>query len=105
MAMEQNATSACGTPAGSQSPQMRDGNASPGPGRRRRLGGRACDLFGTLVLDGKRVPVGPCRLWQTAGRTVLSWTEADGSEKDRDISAPLLRQLLDEGLLQRRDGR
>lgn len=35
---------------------------------------------------------------------MLSWTETDGADKDREVSAPLLRQLLDEGLLQRRKG-
>jgi hypothetical protein len=103
--MERNATRcACGTPASCQSPQASGANASPDSVRRRRLGGLACDLFGTLVLDGRRVPVGPCWILQSRDKTVLSWTETDGADKDREVSAPLLRQLLDEGLLQRRKG-
>lgn len=70
-----------------------------------RDAGRVCDLHGTLVLDGQRVPAGPCWVRQTARRTILSWTDADGQRKAREIGPPLLRQLLDEGLLQRRDGR
>jgi hypothetical protein len=104
---------ACGAPAKCQShqglegraiSQANDANAAAGEGSRRSLSGRACDLYGTLVLDDKRVPIGPCSIRQARGRTILSWADADGSRKTREISNALLRQLFDEGLLQRRNG-
>src|SRR5437870_915288 len=103
--MERNATRcACGTPASCQSPQASGTNASPDSVRRRRLGGLACDLFGTLVLDGRRMPTGPCWILQSRTRAVLSGTEADGADKAGEAGAPLLGRLREGGLLQGRKG-
>jgi hypothetical protein len=77
--------------------------------RRRHAGadgvkGSECQLQGTLVLDGKRVPVGRCWVKQTRSDALLSWTASDGADHAREISLELLRQLLAEGLLQRHRG-
>jgi hypothetical protein len=93
---------ACGAPTRCASPPPRAGAGSARTAAPRRRAGRACDLYGNLVLDGKRVPTGPCWVRQTACKAVLSWTERDGEPRAREISHALLRQLLDEGLLQQR---
>jgi hypothetical protein len=71
--------------------------------RRRRarppLGGREFELCGTLVLDGKRVPMGVCWVKQSAREVALTWRSADGAALARDIAPSMLRQLLDEGVL------
>ena len=68
--------------------------------RRPRMTGRECRLCGTLVLDGKRVPLGPCWVKQRRREATLTWTGGDGARQDRDLSNAQVRQLLDEGLLQ-----
>lgn len=96
-----DATCACGSAKSCQP------GATERPRRLERpgLGGRgsvAFELYGTLVLDGRRVPRGPCWLRQSARQSRLVWKAPDGATQDRDISPAVLRQLLAEGVLQRR---
>lgn len=72
-------------------------------GRSRRLRSE-CHLFGNLVLDGKRVPTGPCWVHQSRQVALLCWEANDGTEHQREISLELLGQLLDEGVLERQHG-
>ena len=69
--------------------------------RRDRSRGLRCDcqLLGTIVLDGKRVPPGHCWVRQRHQEVLLCWAAADGGPQQREIGAELLRQLLDEGVL------
>jgi len=60
-----------------------------------------CQLLGTIVLDGKRVPLGHCWVRQRHQEVLLCWAAADGGSQQREIGPELLRQLLDEGVLQR----
>lgn len=59
-----------------------------------------CRLLGNLVLDGKRVPTGRCWLRQSCRDALLGWDGAEGACQ-REISLDQLRQLLDEGLIER----
>jgi hypothetical protein len=63
--------------------------------------GIECQLCGTLVLDGRRLPAGRCWLRHSQHEATLYWAEADGVLQTREISFPVLGQLLQEGLLQR----
>lgn len=71
---------------------------APRPSRALRC---ECHLIGTLVLDGQRVPVGRCWVRQSPREVLLGWHNTEGRQQQREISVELLRQLLDEGLIQR----
>lgn len=60
-----------------------------------------CRLIGTIVLAGRRVPPGQCSLHQSYQEIYLIWTNAQGALQRCEIGRAMLRQLLDEGVLER----
>lgn len=69
--------------------------------RRSRILRCDCRLIGSIVLAGKRVPPGHCSVHQSYQEIYLSWTNTEGQPEQSEISRAMLRQLFEEGVLER----
>lgn len=85
------------------SPDTPGASAPPRAGRSRRSRSLRCEcrLLGGLVLGGKRVPPGRCWVRQIKQVVLLTWAADDGGPRQHELSVEGLRQLLDEGVLER----